>query len=391
MACLRLHRGRSDLDGVAMLFWFGSSGWSFQCDGVDSFAEIFSFEGPPTSESRRQALRLRFEQRDGLQLALGHSHQPFFRDTFALLMASLCTRCALRILRSAASEPPALRLARPFSSTTSRNAHAIPQFSQTSNAELDDVLATMRNKHFLPAALTPAQRKLIFGHSKRDELASNPQAVDIAGERFQLQWMDRRTEIPNRTKLFRRAVRLMAEHGGDEAWRNLIQLLIGLHRSGVTISRVDMERLLRIAVDHGRFDSILQCMRKAEETGITLTRPEVLGAVLLALRKQGRKDDWSQESIERAMAQGRLVAQLLEMEKHGASEKLKENDLRKDPRVIGVYLELSAVFAWRHQDGKDADGRVRAYTERLLYNLAGAKEVSLLAPAFHVESANFFA
>lgn len=294
--------------------------------------------------------------------------------TLLPIMASICSRCALRIHRIATTESSTLP--RTFSSTTARRVHAVPQFSETSNAELDNVLATMRDKHFIPAALTNAQRRLIFGHSKREELTNYPQAVDIAGEKVDLKWIDRRKEIPNRTKLFRQAIKLMAEDGSTEAWRNLLSLMVGLKRSGVEITKVEMERILRLASNTGHLPQILDCLRKGSETGMTLQRPEVLDGVLLALRKQGRADDWSQKSMERAMAYGRDVAQLLEMEMHGGRKHVSANDLRRDPRIIGLFLELSAVFAEMYQGGKDADGRVRAYAERLLYNMERVKEVS---------------
>lgn len=236
----------------------------------------------------------------------------------------------------------------------------------------------MRNKHFIPAALSPAQRRLIFGHSKRDELAANPQAVEIAGETIELKWMDRRTEIPKRTRLFREAVRLMAEDGSHEAWRNLVQLLVGLKRSGVEVKKDEMERLMRIAINNGHFEAVLQCLRRGDETGMTLTRPEVLNVVLLGIRQQAQKDGWSVENIEKAMARGRDIAQLLETKTHGGGKVTTPDDLRRSPHIIGVYLELSAVFAARHQGEKDADGRVKAYAERLLYNMENAKEVSPL-------------
>lgn len=288
-------------------------------------------------------------------------------------MASLCTRCALRLRRAATAEP--FSLLRPLSTTTSRPKHAIPIFAETSNAELNDVLASMRDKHFIPAALKPSHRKLIFGHSNRQELASNPRAVEIAGERIELKWIDQLTEIPNRTKLFRRAVKLMAEDRSGEAWKNLIQLLTGLKRSGVTVQRMEMERLMRLATESGNFDAVIQCLRRADETAMTLQRPEVLEAVLLGLRKEGQADGWSEESMEKAMRRGRDIAQLLETEMHSGGKQLKDLELRRDPRVIGVFLELSAVFVEKHQGGVDVDGRVKAYSERLLYNIDGAKEV----------------
>lgn len=291
-------------------------------------------------------------------------------------MASLCSRCALRLRHVAASDTPST--VRSFSSTTTRSAHAIPKFTETSNEELDDVLASMRNKHFVPAALTPAQRRLIFGDKNREEMTKHPRTIEIAGEPIELKWMDRRKEIPNRTKLFRSAIRLMTEDGSREAWGNLLQILVGLKRSGVEITDIEVTRILRAALQTGHFGAILSCLRRGDETGITLQRPEVLDAILLGLRRHAQKDEWGQENIDRAIKEGRDVAQLLESEMHGGGKVMRENDLRRDPRVIGVFLELSAMFAARHQDGKDVDGRVRAYSERLLANLEGSKEVSVL-------------
>lgn len=334
-------------------------GWSSQCNAMQCIVDGGVVSGMPSH------IYMPSIEPSALQLHLQSSNTPG-QST----MTSLCARCAVRAQRAAASPST-----RPFSSTTTRNSHAIPLFTPTPSPELDHVLSELRTKHLIPAAMTNPQRRLIFGTKNREELANNPQSIEIAGEEIQLQWMDRRKEIPNRTKLFDQAMKLMEQDGSRESWSNLPKLLGGFKRNKIHVTEGQMQRVVRKAVDTGNLGSVLACLRAAEDTGMTLQQPAVLKAVILALHKEGQKGGWTKEGLEKALSDSRSVAQLLESEAHGGGHVVREGDLRQDPRVVGVFLELSAVYAWKFQGGEDVDGKVRAYTERLMYNIGGARTV----------------
>ena len=108
-----------------------------------------------------------------------------------------------------------------------------------------------------------------------------------------------------------------------------------------------------------------------------MKKEAVLDAVILALRDLGATDGWGdREKLEQALKDGNEISMRLEDEEHGSKRVLTENDPRRRPEVLSVFLELVAVYSWKYQDGKDEDGRVRAFADRLLCNIEGAEGVS---------------
>jgi hypothetical protein len=252
----------------------------------------------------------------------------------------------------------------------------VPAFSETSSPELNDVLASMREKHFIPAYLNKQERRLIFGTKHKQNLEDNPHIITLGDEEIELKWIDRRKEIPGRAKLFHQAVDLMAETTDGQAWANLPRLLTGLQRTTARMSGSTMARIVRVAARKGRLGVIIQCLMQAEGTGMTLKDQEVLDHLLWCLRDFAQKSRWERGAVQRALKDARQVAVLLETEEHGGGWALKEDDARRRPEVIGVFLELAAVSAYKSQDGQDTDGAVRKYTERLLAVIGDAANVS---------------
>ncbi|KAI7360452.1 hypothetical protein KC336_g21979, partial [Hortaea werneckii] len=118
-------------------------------------------------------------------------------------MNSVCTRCALRLQRSATHTAESSTAARrAFTSSTGRRKHhGIPNFSETANDDLNNVLASMRSTHFIPGYLPKQERRMILGRKYRQQLQDNPVTVNVADEEVNLEWLDREKDIPNRTDL----------------------------------------------------------------------------------------------------------------------------------------------------------------------------------------------
>lgn len=296
-----------------------------------------------------------------------HPHPHFDK------MAGICTRCALRLRRAAETSQY-----RSFSSSEARRSKgALPTFRPSSNAELDDTLSSFRYKHFLPAALSKPEQRLIFKHRNRDFLAENPRTVTLGDEEIELEWIDRKKEIPNRVRLLHKAVRFMAQ-GEKTDWNNLPALLAGLHKAKRTPTDRQLAKMVRLATNNGKFGTILQCLHQAHNTGLTMKKDDVLNAVIWGLREIAQVGQWSEESTSKAIRDANEVAMQLEDTDHGTGTLVPPKDPRRRPEVLSVFLELAAVYAYRYQDGKDVDGKVKAYAERLLSNIENAERVSTI-------------
>ena len=296
-------------------------------------------------------------------------------------MASLCTRCALR-LRRATDIANGLPIQRLFSTTPLPRSKALPSFQPTSNPELDALFKDFRYKHFLPATLDGAQQKLVFKRSKRNVLQENPQTVNIGGEEFQLEHLGGWGVMPNRKKQLQHVLRLL-KTGDPNDWNNLPSLLQGLHMMGKDPSPRVRARIVRMATEREKFGVVLACLNSARNTGLTLKDPEVLEQVIWSLRQVAEDGEWSEEATAKAIKDANDVASQLESDAHGSGKHVGKEDPRRSPYVLGIFLELAAVYASRFKGGEDIDGKVRAFADRLLSNISEDKKaVSITLPIY---------
>lgn len=299
-------------------------------------------------------------------------------------MDSICTRCVLRLQRAAQGNT-CPTTTRAFSHTSQlQRHHGVPVFKETSNPDLDTVLATMRTKHFIPAYVSKPERRLIFGTKNRQNLLDNPPTVSIGDEDIKLEWIDRLREIPNRTKLAHRALSLMAE-GEAQGWMNLPALLTGLKKANKEpLSSELMEKVVRKAISCGRIGPVVQCLQQSHLTGMTLKREEVLQHVVCGLHATAQKDGWTQEATAKALKLANQVALMLEDEEHGGERHLRPHDPRQRPEILGVFLELAAVNAYKHQAGRDVGGKVKSYADRFMSCISNPR----LQPQSHAPPAS---
>jgi hypothetical protein len=91
--------------------------------------------------------------------------------------------------------------------------------------------------------------------------------------------------------------------------------------------------------------------------------------------------------LEKALKQADDLAELLESADHGSGRKLSPNDPRTRPAVIGLFLELHAVYAQQYQNGQDVSGKVKAYATRFMATFDQSHQVrSLPLPLSFVAS-----
>lgn len=252
---------------------------------------------------------------------------------------------------------------------------ALPQFDETSNEELDNVLSELRNKHFVPAYLNNRQRNLIFKEKYKTELENAPAYATLGGEDIKLEHIDRIRDVTGYRNLVNNAISYAQE---PEDWAQLPAVLEGLHTAKQTVKGHLLAKLVRKTVEAGQARVFIRCLHRAEKTGVTLKdNDEILQYILWGIHHQAQTGGWVEKNVQKAARLSSEVAQLLEDERHGTGRHLSENDPRTRPQVIGVFLELAAVNAYRYTGRNDADGSVKKYAERLMANFQGGQLVSI--------------
>ena len=212
--------------------------------------------------------------------------------------------------------------------------------------------------------------------------------MNIGGEELQLEHLGGWGVMPNRKKQLQHVLRLLKE-GDPNDWNNLPSLLRGLHMMGKDPPPRVKARMVRLATERGRFGVILRCLNGANNTGLTLKDPEVLEQVIWSLRQIAQNGEWNEEATAKAIKDANEVASQLESDVHGTGRHLAQDDPRRSPYVLGIFLELASVYAWRFKGGEDDDGKVKAFADRLLSNIAeGVKVVRINVSALYSNAAD---
>jgi len=217
----------------------------------------------------------------------------------------------------------------------------------------------------LPAHLGKKQRDLIRKPKYKDLLATEPVTAMLFGEKFTLEHINSRKDVPSARKALFDAVKLMQE---KKDWDNLPNLLQGLRHTGFKTQSLDIkEKVVRKATQAGRQEVILECLRRVADTGMSMNEPEFAATVLLSMHRKAMDSDWHEHQTAKALSWAEMVVALMEHPQHAGNRKLDgENDPRLQPDVIGILLDLAAVRAVKHSESRDIDGKVAEYAVRLL-------------------------
>ena len=150
-------------------------------------------------------------------------------------------------------------------------------------------------------------------------------------------------------------------------WDNAPRLLEGLWhgRPGETY-RV-LRKFVNIARKAGRQDILLQCARQVSGTGYRLNDVTLVRHTLDSFQNMASESNFDPETTKKALAWSEQIFEMMELEEHIGKKGVKEGavDPRVDARCVGILLGLAAARASRHLDGKDADGKVAKYAQRL--------------------------
>ena len=115
--------------------------------------------------------------------------------------------------------------------------------------------------------------------------------------------------------------------------------------------------------------AIVETARRAKHTGLQLREVATVRAVMHACRDRALLSNWERRETAGALACAENVATLLEEKEHCASHRGTGPDPRTQQDIIAVIVELAGMRVKKHQGGKDMDGKLKTYTQRLMPNV----------------------
>ncbi|KAF9872735.1 hypothetical protein CkaCkLH20_09914 [Colletotrichum karsti] len=241
-------------------------------------------------------------------------------------------------------------------------------FDKTSNAKLAPILESIQSSIILPYYLPVHQRQRVFSEKMKHSLRSNPVYVEVDGYEHRFDHIDTHS-IPASRAITWEALRAMES---PEDWKNFGRLLAGMSVAGRRYTPVDFAKMIRIAGSKGQIYSIIEAARQVRHTYFKLDTREKVGMVMHYVQMRAAASGWDKEMTEQSLRWAEMVLEMVQDEKHQfkhnpAVEPQQEISwpLHRDPQVIGAVLHLSAVLAVKHNDGKDVDGKVALYAQKL--------------------------
>ncbi|KAL2866265.1 uncharacterized protein BJX67DRAFT_142944 [Aspergillus lucknowensis] len=237
---------------------------------------------------------------------------------------------------------------------------AIPSWAATPSPELDRALFRFRDELFIPHALNPEQRKLIYKPKYANKLKENPITVSVGpnDESYHLRPLNKHN-LPSK-KDARAVISLMHKTGN---WSNLVPFLTGLRESGFRFEPQHKEWLVRKALSSNGLGYLSECFKQPHKTGLNLKDASLVQQLFFGLHVLAERNKFEGPGFEKVHRLARIFTRLMEAPEHVV------HDLANDPKrklsVIGVLLELSAARAV-DLGGKDDNGEVLAYARRLL-------------------------
>jgi len=115
-------------------------------------------------------------------------------------------------------------------------------------------------------------------------------------------------------------------------------------------------------------------------TGFVLNDPELVQLYMWYIQDKARQSNWDPKETKQAMRWAEELAKVLEETTHAEAVKSAKLQPRKDPLVIGVMLELSAIRATQittesEEDKANMIKKVSRFAERFL-----ASELETIQP-----------
>ncbi|KAF2021427.1 hypothetical protein BU24DRAFT_446444 [Aaosphaeria arxii CBS 175.79] len=252
---------------------------------------------------------------------------------------------------------------RAFSQCSPLRKGSLPSFLEPSSEDLGAALAKLNSKVLLPAQLSPDQRKLVFRPSNTARLEAESVEITLGDVTLPLEHINQRTDTPSRWGTIKTIV---DSSETPEDWENVLRMLEGFEDASLHLSPARKCMIIRSLNNAGMQHLVLKALQRADKTGLRLRDEEIVLRVFTGFHEKALDAEWGAAETKKALGYAEQVIDLMEEKTHLGGKPVGPGDLRSNPVVIGALLELAAVRAKKHTEGKDVDGKVKKYAHRIM-------------------------
>jgi hypothetical protein len=222
---------------------------------------------------------------------------------------------------------------------------------------------------FVPSYLNKNQLKLVRQTKNKSQLENDPVYATFGDEEIRLEHLDVTKDQPPK-KAFLEFLSLAKE---PKDWQNLPALLEGWHHARPNMPADWYSKMVTMANRAGMLPIIIQCLWQVESNGFTMSAPMTRSTIFQSIRINAKESGWEKNVTEKSLKQAQTVLELMEKPAHCGSRIVSDSDPRAEPVAIGLPLELTARRAKTQFKGKDEDGLVATYANRLITALGQQK------------------
>lgn len=240
---------------------------------------------------------------------------------------------------------------------------AVPTFTPTSSAELDQALDRFRQQLFIPYGLPRRQRRSMFQEKHAQRLLDEPITVSVGeNEQFTLRPM-KLTDQPTKKEALR-VLKLM-EAAND--YKNLVPFMSGLGSANFVLNSNQWEHLMRVTNKSNKLSVMLQCAKQQSRTGLQLRGIDLNRRLFFELHTIAQKADYKGEEVKKAMGLAKQAIELMEADRYVDKnwKPTPTSDPLAQPFVTGTLLELAASRAINEFGGKDETNEVISAARKL--------------------------
>ncbi|KAJ5317696.1 hypothetical protein PENANT_c004G00863 [Penicillium antarcticum] len=262
-----------------------------------------------------------------------------------------------RLFRQSTTSSVCQSMLRPSQVRCFGSKSAIPTFTSTPSAELNEALDRFRQELFIPLGLPKRQRKSVFKPKYAQALEHDPITVKISeNEEFTLTPKNRH-ELPSKKD----AMEVLHMMVATKNFSNLFPFLSGLRMSNYILNNDRWEYIIRKAGQADKLGAVIECARQYSRTGLSLSNMNVARRLFFELHQMAQRADFKGEGVVKALDLAEKAASLMDSPEHSIRDDSTQ-DPKQQPFVIGTLLELSAACALEKQS---PDDKVIHYAQRL--------------------------
>ncbi|OGE57090.1 hypothetical protein PENARI_c002G03733 [Penicillium arizonense] len=262
-----------------------------------------------------------------------------------------------RLFRQSTTSSVCQSMLRPSQVRSFGNKAAIPTFTSTPSAELNDALDRFRQELFIPLGLPKRQRKSMFKAKYAQTLEHDPITVKISeNEEFTLTPKNKH-ELPSKKD----AMEVLHMMVATKNFSNLFPFLSGLRMSNYILNNDRWEYIIRKAGQADKLGAVIECARQCSRTGLSLSNMNVARRLFFELHQMAQRADYQGIEVVKALDLAEKAASLMDSPEHSVRDD-SASDPKQQPFVIGTLLELSAACALENEAAKT---KVSDYARKL--------------------------